>query len=418
MKKLLDKIKDNLTTYIIGALGVVLRFIAMLSANPKAFQHDVIQEGGHLDYAIYIFNNWKLADTNFAEFSQPPIHATLQAIVMKIYSPFIRYSKINHIKLYSTTIILTFIFSCLTLFIIYKILKEFNLGAIVTNIIFGIMAFYPSLIILSAQYSNDNISYMFFYLSLYLSIRWAKTKKLSTIILLALSIGIGMLTKVSVGIIAFITGPMMLAVLIKSKGKKKIFIQLMIFTLIVFPIGLSYSIRNYMLFKQDIGGIWEIAKDTKLDMRNYSYTATDRYLSIPIHRLFDVKSSIYHDKYEYNIWVDLIKTSTFDEFNFGNGNIKAFCTILYIYNIIFYIASIISIILTFIKVLKSIFDKKIRHDDPLLNFRIICLMLFALAIFAYLYFNIKYPYSCNSNYRYIAYITFAMAGCLSTAIFL
>ena len=74
---------------------------------------------------------------------------------------------------------------------------------------------------MTTQYSNDNIAYMFFYLSIFLSIRWAKDKKLSTIILLALAIGVGMLTKISVGLIAFITGPMMLAVLIKEKDKKK-----------------------------------------------------------------------------------------------------------------------------------------------------------------------------------------------------
>lgn len=221
MKKIILKIKNNLPTFIIGTLGVLARFIAMVMADPIVFQHDVAGEFGHLDYAVHIFRNWSLANHNFYEFSQPPVNAFLQAVVMKICSPFIRYSKINHTKLYSVTIILTFIFSCITLFIIYKILKEFDLSPFATNFVFGIMAFYPAILILSAEYNNDTISYMFFYLSLYLSIVWAKTKKLSTIILLALSIGIGMLTKVSVGIIAFITGPMMIAVLIKSNDKKK-----------------------------------------------------------------------------------------------------------------------------------------------------------------------------------------------------
>ena len=152
-------------------------------------------------------------------------------------------------------------------------------------------------------------------------------------------------------------------------------------------------------------------------MKQYNNNIFERYLSFPIYRLFNDNSFIFHNTYEYNIWVDLIKTSTFDEFNFGNNNI-ILCLILYIFNIIFYIASFVGVIITIVKVVDSIINKKIRHTDSLLNFRIICLMLFALAIFAYLYFNIKYPYSCNSNYRYIAYITFAMAGCISTAIFL
>ena len=41
MKSIILKIKNNVGAFIIGALGVVLRFIAMLMANPKVFQHDV-----------------------------------------------------------------------------------------------------------------------------------------------------------------------------------------------------------------------------------------------------------------------------------------------------------------------------------------------------------------------------------------
>ena len=417
MAKLINKIKNNLPAVIIASLGVIARFIAMNLANPRFFQHDVMSENGHLDYAAYIFRNWRLGNHNLCEFSQPPINAFLQAVVMKILSPFIRYSKSFYTRLYEPTIILSFLYSCITILIVYKILQEFDFDKKIKNIIFAIFTLYPSIIIMSTQYSNDNISYMFFYLSLLLSIRWAKNKDLKTIILLALSIGIGMLTKISVGLIAFITGPMMLAILIRSDDKKKIFMQLVIFALIVFPIGMSYSIRNLILFKQPIGSIYEVAINTKLNLRKYSYTIFDRFLSIPLNKIFEKENGIYHNYFEYNVWIDLIKTSTFDEFHLGEGsNIEMFCTILYVANIIFYVASFISIIITFVKVIKSVFVKKIRHNNSLLNFRIICLMLFTLAIFAYLYFNIRYPYSCNSNYRYVAYITFAMAGCLSTAI--
>lgn len=460
MKKIILKIKNNLPTFIIGTLGVLARFIAMVMADPIVFQHDVAGEFGHLDYAVHIFRNWSLANHNFYEFSQPPVNAFLQAVVMKICSPFIRYSKINHTKLYSVTIILTFIFSCITLFIIYKILKEFDLSIFATNFVFGIMAFYPAILILSAEYNNDTISYMFFYLSLYLSIVWAKTKKLSTIILLALSIGIGMLTKVSVGIIAFITGPMMIAVLIKSKDKKKILIQLLIFALIVFPLGLSYSIRNLILFKQPIGSIFEIAEGTLLDIRLHEWTIKDRFLSFPVGRLFDKESGIFHNLYEYNVWIDLIKTSTFDEVKVEDVMLKNILTVVYILNIIFYIVGIVCVFITFIDIIKYVVNKisnkknttfpsmstnninniyninnisnnkcisKTKNIDNTndvdivdskiklhLNFKIICVMLFTLAIVSYISFNVKYPYSCNSNYRYISYITFAMAGCIAS----
>ena len=227
-----------------------------------------------------------------------------------------------------------------------------------------------------------------------------------------------MLAKVSVGLIAFITGPMLLAVLINEKDKKKIFIQLLIFGLIVFPIGLSYSIRNLVLFKQGFGEIYEVSKNTKLNLKRYAWTINDRFLSLPINKIFDSEYGIFHDWFEYNVWIDFIKTSTFDEFHLGEGLsfdsvTRPLLTILYVLNIMFHIVSIVSIVITFIDVVKNIFTKKMNYKSLIFNFEIICLMLFALAIFAYLFFNIKYPYSCNSNWRYIPYITFAAAGAIT-----
>ena len=416
MKKLIEKIKNNSTSVIIYLLGVLARFVAMLNSNPLINQHDVEGKYNWMGYAVHIFNNWSLPNSNRFEYSQPPINSTLQAVVMKIFSPFIRYSKINYKYLYGSTRILSFIYSCITLFIIYKILEEFEIKKKMKNFVFAVMSLYPGIVFMTTQYSNDNIAYMFFYLSLFLSIRWAKDKKLSTIIMLALAIGVGMLTKISVGLIAFITGPMMLAVLIKEKDKKKILTQLVIFAIIVFPIGLSYSIRNYVLFGQQIGSIYEVGMGSTVDLKMYDYTIVDRFLSFPISRVIEKNNGIYHDFSEYNVWIDLIKTSTYDEFNFGNGLIRIFLTILYFANIIFYIVGFISVVITTINVIKM-FMSKTSCDNPYLNFKTICIMLFALALFAYISFNVRYPYTCNSNYRYIAYITFALAGSIASTIY-
>lgn len=433
--------KADIVTIIILILGIVARLIACILATPTEFQHDVTFESGHFDYAKYIYRNWHLADTNYYEFSQPPINAYLQAIVMKIASYF-RSSHTGLIQLYSYSKYLTLIYSILTLIIIYKIIKEFDLPKYASNIFLAIMSFYPALIIMTTQYSNDSLGYMFFYLSLFLGIRWAKYKKASTIILLAISIGLGMLTKVSVGLIAFIIGPMMIAVLIKSiyhkdemanvastknLTTKSIMIQLVIFALIVFPLGLSYSIRNYILFGQGFGEIFDIVKGSLFDTAIRPYSIFDRYVVFRFDRLFDKKYGIFHDWLEFNIWVDLIKTSTFDEFQFTFKNLYPILYTIYILNIIFWFVSFISIVYNIVCVAKKFLyklsaakkDKAKKGDSKCIenvvsydNLRYLSLMLYFLAIVAYLLFNIRYPRSCNSNYRYIAYITFAQAGSL------
>lgn len=419
--------KENIITYAILLLGVVARMVACVLASPTINQHDVLKRFGHYDYAVYIFNYWKLPMANTYEFAQPPINAIMQAIVMKIFDPFVGHTSNNYIDLYATTKILSLVYSSITLIIIYKILKEFDLKSIIKNLILAVMSFYPGILFMSTQYSNDNISYMFFYLTILLAIRWAKCKKMSMIILLALSIGIGMLTKISVGLVAFIIGPMMLAVLITTvrytgNGLKKdavarittkeLLIQLIIFAIIVFPIGLSYSLRNLLLFDQPMGAISEIAVDSILDMKKYNWTFIDRFLSIPIDRFLDNETGIYHSFIEYNAWIDLIKTAGYDEFNFSKAFANGMFIVIYVLNILFFFTSFIAFIITTIKVIKEILKKNINVYSSIFNFKMLCIMLYILALIAYIGFNVKYAYSCNTNYRYIAYITFAMIGLL------
>ena len=411
--------KSDLPTIIIFALGIFARLMACILAKPFIFQHDVQGlggKGGHLDYAVYILKNWRLADTNYYEFAQPPINATLQALCMKIVSLFKDFGD-DYMQLYSYCKILTFIYSVLTLIIIYKIIKEFDLPKIASNIFLAIMALYPGLIVMTTQYSNDCLSYLFFYLSLYLGIRWAKTKKLSTIICLALSIGFGMLTKVSVGLVAFIVGPMMFIIWIKSltankKGlqtydvKPSITVQLIIFALIVFPLGLSYSIRNYIVFGQGFGEISDIVQGSALDMRLKSFTFAERYLTFAFGKLYDGRYDIFHDWTEYNIWVDLVKTSAFDEFQFRFDSIYPALYVVWFLNIVYWFIGTISIIYnTIVMILR-----KFRGPENVKNLRNISLMLYFLAFIAFLSFNLKYPNSPNSNWRYVAYITFGLAG--------
>ena len=411
--------KSDLPTIIIFALGILARLVACILAKPYIFQHDVQGlEGlhGHLDYAVYILHNWRLTDTNYYEFAQPPINATMQALLMKFVSLFKDFGD-DYMQLYSYCKILIFIYSVLTFIIIYKIIKEFDLPKIASNVFLAIMAFYPGLIVMSTQYSNDCLSYLFFYLSLYLGIRWSKTKKLSTIICLALSIGFGMLTKVSVGLIAFIVGPMMIIIWIKSltaskKGlqsydtKPSITVQLIIFALIVFPLGLSYSIRNYIVFGQGFGEISDIVQGSALDMRLKNFTFAERYLTFAFGKLYDGRYDIFHDWTEYNIWVDLIKTSAFDEIQYRVDSIYPARYVVWFLNIVYLFVGTISIVYNTIVLIL----RKFRGPENVRNLRNLSLMLYFLAFVSFLLFNLKYPNSSNSNWRYVAYITFGLAG--------
>lgn len=435
-----EKRRKDLSCYIILLLGIILRVIVVLLSDPRVSNHDVSKVGGygHLDYAIYIYKNFKLAPYNTYEFAQPPLNAILQALVMRIVSFFGNFGT-RYMKLFEYTKILNLLYSVLTLYFVYKILNVLDFSKKIKGLVLLIFAIYPGYLAMATQFNNDGISNMFFFMSLYFSIKWCIQKDLKTIIILALSIGFGMLSKISVGLIAFITGPMMIVMWLRSIFKVKLLdykqetdnhasysitLQLIIFALIVFPLGLSYAIRNYMLFNQKFVEIFEIAKNGPLDLRNYTFTIQDRFLSFPLERLFGDRTGladqsmnyymvymrygantrIYHQFLEYNIWVDLIKTATFDEYNFGYGAMYFACLVTYILNIIFFFAGFISIAVNIIRLFKT---KVISVFSNTFNARIISIILFIIAMASYIGFNYNYPYSCNSNFRYIPYLLFS-----------
>lgn len=446
MNKLIKQIKNkiccDIPIMIISFIGIILRIIYGLKATPLKWQHDIMSGNGHMYYTLYVFSKHSLPNTNNYQFYQPPLNAILQSVWMKICSFFARpelsilssYKKyvsgnyeinvekdvtlFNYIfDLYCRCNILSIVYSIITLIVIFKIVDELiinyenKVNKFVAFFIKSICSIYPGMIILSGQYNNDCLAYMFIFLSLFFAIKWCKKKNLLNIILLALSIGFGMLTKLSVGILAFVIGPMMMVIWIrflldKKKIKTKrlsenITFQLFVFALIVFPLGLSYVVRNNILFNQSILYVWELPKTSKYYIKGRDIY--ERVLSLPLERINVIKYNIFHDPKEYNIWIDLLKTSIFDEMVYKDGIINIVSIVLLVCNSIFYVFGIISFV---ISIITFMFIKK----RTLVDLKLISLMLIALFFATYIPFCLKYKFSCSSSYRYAVYTTFAFSS--------
>ena len=429
------KLDKKRIIFMILALGILLRMIYGGYNNIFSRQHDVgkANETGHYGYALYIFRNGMLPDTNIDQFYQPPLNAIIQAMWMhfntlfikppveineaylNIFNTGLKFESNNELiayldSLYNTTRILSAFYSCLTLIVIYYILKEFNLKDYLFNLIFAFMCFQPVLTMMAGTVNNDNLSYLFFFLALLFAIKWFKKPNFINIILIALSIGLGMVTKLSIGFIALLIGPMMIynfILAIKNKEYKMMIVQLLVFAIIVFPLGLSYAIRNLIMFKQSFTYILDFGEDSWLREVIKTKNFYERFLSFPLSQ-FVTERGIFHDYQEYNIWVDLLKTSTYEEFGYVNHS-HIFAGIMLICNLFIYISGIAAII--YITVM--IFKKKYKEN---LLLTIICFALTIIAIGSYISLNIKMPYSCTSNFRYISYLAFAGIALIALAL--
>lgn len=119
-----------------------------------------------------------------------------------------------------------------------------------------IVAFQPAVMLMGLRGNNDMLAMFFIVLCLINTYRWYVKRDMKTIVMLAFSFGLGMMTKISVGTIALFTGGVMIYCVVKDfkqKKYKEIICQLAVFAVICLPLGMWYSVRNFILFDQPFG---------------------------------------------------------------------------------------------------------------------------------------------------------------------
>ena len=370
---------------IIILLGVLLRCVYILKTPITERQHDVytIEDQGHLGYIYTIYETGKLPQTNGIQFYHPPLFHYIAAGWLKVETTLgLRWnSALEGIQ------ILTLVFSSLIMIVVYKIIDKTDFKDKYKILVIAMMAFHPTLIILSGSINNDVLTALLMFLIILFLIKWDEETNIKNTIILAILTGLCVMSKVSGAIMAV---PIIIVFInkivqtIKTDKKKigKLFVLFIVFGLISLPIGLWHSIRNYILFNQPLGGVllpWE-----GLYVGNYSFY--QRFLSISIKELITMFCTVPGD---YNTIAYIIKCSLFGEFILERVEIiGCMLKVLNVYIIVF---SLIAIILKYAK-----------HWDS--NNKTIDSIVFStwiIHIISYVMLNIKYPYTCTMDFRYL-----------------
>ena len=250
-----------------------------------------------------------------------------------------------------------------------------------------IVAFQPAVMLMGLRGNNDMLAMFFIVLCLINTYRWYVKRDMKTIVMLAFSFGLGMMTKISVGTIALFTGGVMIYCVVKDfkqKKYKEIICQLAVFAVICLPLGMWYSVRNFILFDQPFGYV------QVLPINDPIYTGNVEWYK----RIFDfniielIKHPFSLCPEGHSIPIQVVKTSAFAESKY-NDNVFA-SSIFVIVNLITIITSIVS---TFYVVIKGkVCDNKIRFG---------AFIVWLIIVVSFIQFNIQYPYLCTADYRYI-----------------
>lgn len=247
-----------ITVMILSTL-MRLHYISFISVYDM--QHDVGTPGtnyGHLGYISYLLTNGHLPDFDVREafqFWHPPLHHYISALFLKIIWTVFPSQNGN----YESIQLLPLIYISISLWIIWKMLHLWKFHQKVVRVVFSLMAFHPTFIILSGSVNNDALCVMFSMVSIYLALLWYQNPQLKTIVAAALAIGLGMSAKGTTAIAAFPMAFIFFMGLLKYK--KKALLQLFIFGMISLPLGMWWYIRNYYLFGVPINYIYRTSTD-------------------------------------------------------------------------------------------------------------------------------------------------------------
>ncbi len=281
------------------------------------------------------------------------------------------------------------------------ILKELKLSSRLYYFALLLFTFNPTLFLFSGYISDDTSVLFWGCCVIYFAIKWFNSEKTRYIILCAVCFALGVLTKLSLLMLVPALAFMFLYKLFRKQFSRLVWTDLNFFIIIAVPLALSWIVRNHILFDMQFYNV----PDTSPNGQNfYNLSFSDRIfdfsqLFIPFIQAPDVVDA--------NMWLALIKTELFGEWN------MAFKSTYLIYPIFFlYFFNMILKIFVFSSlcfILYKTFRQKITFNPLFFFFAILYLTLWCYS-FKY---ALDYPYVCSSDFRLFALLMLPEIAILS-----
>ena len=385
-------IKRKMTTgkalVLIVLAGIVLRFGTMLYTPFYVHGHDVgsFNGYGHLAYVFRLFKTGLLPDSYGGQFYHPPIAHIADAAVVRLYAFITGQTYLD--GLFEAAKLVPCFASCALLFVCQRLFVAFGLSKRASLIAMAAIAFHPTFILMSSSINNDMLMIFFMMAAFLYTVRWYKDQSYKNILLTAVFIGCAMSTKFSGALVSFFTAAVFLIVFIQRLKKKNaiaLVAQFGAFALVCFPLGLWYYVRNLLRFGQPFGYVAQVGTDSALYVGNY--TASERFLSFDLSRLF---TAVFCDPWtDFNLWEYTVKCALFGEFTFSAAH-KILAVVLIA-------SSLVLILLSLFAMVRFVFFG--NKENRLASYSVAALWL--LLMLSFVYFNIKYPFGCTMDFRYI-----------------
>ena len=395
------KLSDEALITLIFALGFVMRLGYTLYTGLYVRQCDLgeFTEGKynlwHSGYILYVRDHLWIPNVDvrgMGEYYHPPLHYFVSAVFLRITDLFLPKGTHHYEALQA----LSMLWTQWALIMAYKVVK--TAGVKKESLPAAAMAIsaFPALTLMSASINNDILSILLFFTGFYFGLKWFKEGGWKNIIAAAFAIGFGMMTKLSVGMIAFPVGFLFVVKFIKDLTNKtdkkaggKTFLQLCSFGTICAPLGLWYQIRNLVKFGVPLTYVLR-ADNPYQDLSKF--TPVQRifgFYGFPIEDFFMNLGS--DGEQDYNIFIAQVKTALF-----GGENCRDdFAMSMAGYALLLVFLALIALsVIGFIYTIVTLKKRKFIWEE-------LCMAVLAISqTVSVISFSLQYPHICSQDFRY------------------
>ncbi len=193
----------------------------------------------------------------------------------------------------------------------YRLLRTLHLEGIPLLLCVSIVSFHPSLSYLSLTLNNDAMAFALTVWAMYFAVRWFEEPRMRTILCLAACIGLGMMTKLSVALVAPPVA-LLFAVRFFKDRKWGFYIgQFAAFLGVCVPTGLFWGIRNLVRFDLPITYVQALPENSAQNISGFS--TWERFGLPEASDFLRVNSSWSRPNPDHNLWSQTLRTSLFDD---------------------------------------------------------------------------------------------------------
>lgn len=403
------KYKRQFNALLIMGMGFMVKLIYVLGTSVYERQHDIGWFGGeeeiaqgHMGYISYLFHNYRLYDGDYRQFLQychPPLHHAVSALWIKLMNGVFG---VDMDRAVESVQILPLFYSLTIIITAYKLFRYFRLDGCALYVPLMITAFHPCFTFLAGLMNNDALAWAFTMGAVLYTLKWYSEPSMKNILMIALCMGLGMMTKLSTGLAAPPIAMVFLTVFLRERKKlwKKIMGQFAAFGAVCVPLGMWFPIRGRLRWGIPLTYVQELPEmDQTIKGVTFRERITD-FAPYQFRRVFE--NWLWYDgngdpqSYnEHNPLIAIMKNSVFGEF-VTEGNFTRYSFMENVCKVLFWLAAAVAAV-AFVVMVISLFRK--TAADSVQKF---FLFTFHILLLANLYnLSRSYPMVCSMNFRYL-----------------